>query len=77
MTICRGIVKDNVLLIEKGAQLPEGTEVEGRLLERPLTRQEAFTRVRTHRITRLCGDGRDHCGGKQGRKEHPETWLTP
>jgi len=55
MTICRGIVKDNVLLIEKGAQLPEGTEVEGRLLERPLTRQEAFTRVRTHLITRYVG----------------------
>ena len=46
--ICKGVVKDNVVLLEAGAHLPDGAEVEIRLLERPLTRQEVFARVRTH-----------------------------
>ena len=48
--ICKGVVKDNVVLLKAGVQLPNGAEVEVRLLERPLTRQEVFARVRTHRI---------------------------
>ena len=35
MTICKGIVKDNVVLLEDGVQLPEDAEVEVQLLERP------------------------------------------
>ena len=57
MTICKGVVKDNMVLLEAGAQLPDGAEVEVRLLERPQTRQEIFARVRTHRI--LCSAGMD------------------
>ena len=37
MRICKGVVKDNKVLLEAGAQLPDGAEVEVRLLERPLT----------------------------------------
>jgi hypothetical protein len=42
--ICKGVVKENVVLLQAGAQLPDGAEVEVRLLERPLTRQEVFAR---------------------------------
>ena len=28
MTICKGVVKDNMVLLEAGAQLPDGAEVE-------------------------------------------------
>ncbi|HEY7490366.1 MAG TPA: hypothetical protein VIH59_04580 [Candidatus Tectomicrobia bacterium] len=77
MTICRGIVKDNVVLLEKGVQLPEGAEVEVRLLERPLTRQEVFARVRARRIIRYVGMDEIIAEDKQEREEHPDTWLTP
>jgi hypothetical protein len=76
MTRCKGIVKDNVVLLEDGAQLPEGAEVEVRLLERPLTRQEAFARVRTHRILRPVEMAAIIAEDKQEREEHPDTWLT-
>ena len=77
MTICKGVVKDNMVLLEAGAQLPDGAEVEVRLLERPQTRQEIFARVRTHRI--LCSAGMDEilAEDKREREEHPDTWLTP
>ena len=77
MTICKGIVKDNVVLLEAGVQLPEGAEVEVRLLERPLTRQEVFARVRMHRILRPVGMDEVIAEDKQEREEHPDTWLTP
>ena len=77
MTICKGIVKDNVVFLEAGVQLPEGAEVEVRLLERPLTRQEVVVRVRTHRILRPVGMEEMIAEDKQEREEHPDTWLTP
>jgi hypothetical protein len=67
MIICKGVVKDNMVLLEEGAQLPEGAEVEVRLLDCPTTRQEAFARVRANRITRdvgmdaiIAADKQDH-----------------
>ena len=48
MTICKGIVKKNIVMLEKGVHLPDGAEVEVRLVERPLTREDAFTRVLTN-----------------------------
>jgi hypothetical protein len=75
--ICKGVVKDNVVLLEAGAQLPDGAEVEVRLLERPLTRREVFARVRTHRIPHPVGMDEIIAEDKQEREEHPATWLTP
>jgi hypothetical protein len=75
--ICKGVVKDNVVLLEAGAQLPDGAEVEVRLLESPLTRQEVFARVRTHRIRHPVGMDEIIAEDKQEREEHPDTWLTP
>ena len=76
MTICKGIVKDNVVLLVAGIQLPEGAEVEVRLLERPLTRQEVFARVRTHRILHPVGMDEILAEDKEEREEHPDTWWT-
>jgi hypothetical protein len=75
--VCKGVVKDNVVFLEAGAQLPDGAEVEVRLLERPLTRQEVFARVRTHRIQRSVGMDEIIAEDKQEREEHPDIWLTP
>jgi hypothetical protein len=75
--ICKGVVKDNVVLLEAGVQLPDGAAVEVRLLERPLTRREVFARVRTHRIQHPVGMDEIIAEEKQEREEHPDTWLTP
>lgn len=77
MTICKGIVKDNMVLLEEGIHLPEGAEVEVQLLERLLTRQEVFARVREHRIMHPVGMGEILAKDKQEHEEHPDTWLTP
>jgi hypothetical protein len=75
--ICKGVVKDNVVLLEAGAQLPNGAAVEVRLLERPLTRREVFARVRAHRIQHPVGMDEIIAEEQQEREEHPDTWLTP
>jgi hypothetical protein len=75
MTICKGIVKENIVMLEKGVHLPDGAEVEVRLIERPLTRDEAFTRVLTNRITRPIGMAEIIEEDKKEREEHPDTWL--
>ena len=77
MTVCKGVVKDNVVLLEAGVRLPDGAEVGARLLERPLTRPEVFARVRTHRILRPVGMDEIIAEDKHEREEHLDTWLTP
>lgn len=76
MIICKGIVKDNGVLLEEGMQLPEGAEGEVRLLDHPMTCQEAFARVRAHRITRDVGMDTIIEEDKPEREEYPDTWLT-
>jgi len=75
MTVCKGIVKNNLVLLEEGVHLPDGVEVEVRLLERPLVRHEAFARVLANRITRYVGMDAIIEEDKQEREEHPDTWL--
>jgi len=75
MTICKGIVKENIVMLEKGIHLPDGAEVEVRLVERPLTSGEAFTRVMANRITRPIDMAEIIEEDKKEREEHPDTWL--
>lgn len=77
MTICKGIVKENIVVLEEGAHLPDGAEVEVRLIERPLTRDDAFARVLANRITRYVGMAEILEEDKKEREEHPDTWLKP
>jgi hypothetical protein len=66
-----------MVLLEEGIHLPEGAEVEVRLLDRLLTRQEVFARVREHRIMHPVGMDEILAEDKQEHEEHPDTWLTP
>jgi hypothetical protein len=77
MTICKGIVKKNIVMLEKGVHLPDGAEVEVRLVESPLTHDAAFTRVLTNRITRPIGMVEIIEEDKKEREEHSDTWLGP
>ncbi len=75
MTICKGVVKENMVMLEKGVHLPDGAEVEVRLVERPLARSEAFIRVLANRIARPIGMDEIIEEDKREREEHPDIWL--
>ena len=75
MTTCKGIVKGKVVILEEGAHLPDGTEVEVRLSAPSFGRDEAFVRVLANRITRHVGMGQIIEEDKQEREEHSDTWL--
>jgi hypothetical protein len=77
MTVCKGIVKNNVVLLEEGVHLPEGARVEVRLIEHSPVPREAFARVLANRITRYVGMDKIVEEDKQEREEHPNTWLKP
>lgn len=77
MTICKGIVKENIVMLEKGVHLPDGAEVEVRLVEHLLTRNEAFTRVLANRIARPIDMAEIIEEDKKEREEHTDTWLRP
>jgi hypothetical protein len=77
MTTCKGTVKNNVVVLEEGAQLPDGDTVEVRLLEPSCGRDDAFARVLANRITRDVGMAQIIEEDKQEREEHPVIWLKP
>ena len=51
MTTYKGVVKDHIVVLEDGAQLPDGAEVEVRLLEPSFRRDDVFAHVLANRIT--------------------------
>jgi hypothetical protein len=74
---CKGIVKGNVVMLEEGAHLPDGAEVEVRLSAPLFGRDEAFVRVLANRITHYVGMDQIIEEDKQEREEHPDRWLRP
>ena len=75
MTICKGIVRENIVMLEKGVHLPDGAEVEVRLVEHLLTHNEAFTQVMANRITRFIDMAEIIEEDKKEQEEHTDTWL--
>jgi hypothetical protein len=55
VTTCKGIVKGNVVMLEEGAHLSDGVEVEVRLSAPSFGHDEAFVRVLANRMTRYVG----------------------
>ncbi len=75
MTICKGIVKNNAVVLEPGSQLPEGAKVEVRLVEESLNRDEVFARVLANRTNRYVGIDEIIEEEKKEREERPDQWL--
>ena len=75
MTICKGIVKNNAVVLEPGSQLPEGAKVEVRLVEESLNRDEVFARVLANRVNHYVGIDEIIEEEKKEREEHPDRWL--
>jgi hypothetical protein len=75
MVICKGIVKDNIVVLEEGVRLPDGAEVEIRLMEHSLPHNQAFAQVLKNRITRYIGMQEIIEDDKEEHEGHPDTWL--
>jgi hypothetical protein len=69
MTTCKGVVKENIVVLEDGAQLPDGAEVEVRLLKPSFPRDEAFARVLANRMMHYIGIDQIIEEDKQEREE--------
>ena len=76
MSVCKGIVKNNTVVLEPGGCLPEGAEVEVRLVERSLSRDETFARVLRNRIHRFIGVDEIIAEEKKELDERPDRWLS-
>ena len=70
MTNCKGVVKNNVVVLEEGAHLPDGAKVEVRLIDRALSRDEAFNDVLARPIRRPIGMDQIIEEDKREREEH-------
>jgi hypothetical protein len=77
MTICKGIVRNDIVVLEEGAHLPNGAEVEVRLSAPLLGRDEAFARVLANRIAHYVGMDQIIEEDKQEREEQRDTWPSP
>ena len=65
------------MILEEGAYLPEGAEVEARLSAPSFGHDEAFVRVLANRITCYVGIDQIIEEDKPEREEHSNTWLKP
>jgi hypothetical protein len=74
MTVCKGIVKDKVVVLEEGVRLPDGAEVEVRLMACPQSRHEVFARVLGNRITRAVDMAEITEEDKREREEQVDSW---
>jgi hypothetical protein len=70
VTNCKGVVKNNVVVLEEGAHLPDGAEVEVRLIDHALSRDEAFNDVLARPIRRPIGMDQIIEEDKREREEH-------
>lgn len=75
MTVCKGTVKDDVIVLEPGVHLPGGAEVEVRLMEGKPAREEAFARLLAGRIRRVVGMDEIIEEDKEEREAHADTWI--
>jgi hypothetical protein len=75
MTICKGVVKNNTVFLEQGAQLPDGAQVEVRLLDKSATEVDPFTRVLNNPIRYYVGIDEIIEEEKREREERPDSWL--
>ena len=64
MIRCKGIVRNNVVELEEGARLPDGSEVEVRVVEDASSRDEAFNTIARQCHHASCWHGRDLGGGQ-------------
>jgi hypothetical protein len=75
MKTCKGVVRNNVVVLEEGASLPDGAEVEVRVVEPSSSREDAFRRMLANPITHYVGWDEILEEEKREREERFDQWL--
>jgi hypothetical protein len=77
MNHLKGTVKNSVIVLDDGVQLPDGTEVEVFVRTNRSQREEAFDRIRRNPITYFVGIDEIIEEDKREREERADRWLQP
>jgi hypothetical protein len=72
-----GVVQNNMVVLKPGERLPDGAEVEVRVVRQPAPRDAAFARVRASRIARPVGIDEVIEEEKRQREERLDSWPKP
>ena len=75
MPVFKGVVRNKTVVLEEDTQLPEGAEVEVRVVERPLSREEAVQQILANQIHHYVGMDEIIEEDKREREERVDRWL--
>ncbi len=74
MAIYRGVVKNGVIVLENGVQLPDGTMVEVRVIDKS-NRAKAIDRLLATRIQKFVGFDEILEEDRREREERMDRWF--
>ncbi len=73
----KGTVKGNIVVLDEGEKLPDGARVEVRVIEEPLSAEEAIKRILGNPITKPLGMLELLREDRKEREERFDRWMKP
>jgi hypothetical protein len=73
----KGTVKGNIVVLNEGEKLPDGARVEVRVIEEPLSAEEAIKRILSNPITKPLGMLELLREDRKEREERFDRWMKP
>jgi hypothetical protein len=73
----KGTVKGNIVVLDEGEKLPDGARVEVRVIEEPLSVEEAIKRILSNPITKPLGMLELLREDRKEREERFDRWMKP
>jgi hypothetical protein len=73
----KGTVKGNIVVLDEGEKLPDGARGEVRVIEEPLSAEEAIKRILSNPITKPLGMLELLREDRKEREERFDRWMKP
>jgi len=73
----KGTVKGNIVVLDEGEKLPDGARVEIRVIEEPLSAEEAIRRILSNPINKPLGMLEILREDRREREERFDQWMKP
>jgi hypothetical protein len=73
----KGTVKGNIVVLDEGEKLPDGARVEVRVVEEPLSAEEAIRRILSNPINKPLGMLEILREDRREREERFDQWMKP
>ena len=71
----KGTVKGNIVVLDEGEKLPDGARVEIRVIEEPLSAEEAIKRILSNPINKPLGMLEILREDRREREERFDKWM--